>query len=106
MLNEPIKAIYTNYRGETALRNIYPKAVSYGQTSYHPGLQWLLYGYDMDRKENRNYALKDFVFNMEVIEHLEFLTQELRYLYEVNGAKHPQQYQRLKAAEQFTKLIK
>src|ERR1700733_867278 len=55
----PIKVKYTNYRGETAVRTIIPLKLYVGSTEYHPGEQWLLEVWDVERDALRVYALKD-----------------------------------------------
>ena len=37
-----VKICYTNYRGETAIREITPKTIHFGSTEWHPEPQWLL----------------------------------------------------------------
>lgn len=51
---------YTNYRGETATRNIIPRSVRFGSTEWHPEEQWLLLAWDNDKQADREFALKDF----------------------------------------------
>jgi hypothetical protein len=51
---------YTNYRGETAARNIIPRSVRFGSTEWHPEEQWLLLAWDNDKQADREFALKDF----------------------------------------------
>lgn len=58
-MGEVIHILYTNYRGETAWRRIYPSHIHYGVTSYHPQSQWLLVAYDLDKKADRDFAMKD-----------------------------------------------
>lgn len=56
-----IKFRYRNWRGEEATRWVIPWEIYFGMTEYHPEPQWLLSGYDIDRKEARAYALKDIL---------------------------------------------
>ena len=60
---EPDKAtvsiVYTNYRGETGLRRIIPKRIWFGGTDWHPEEQWLLDAYDVKKKADRSFAMKD-----------------------------------------------
>ncbi len=51
--------LYTNYRGETALRKITPKKIWFGKTEYHPEEQWLLDAFDLDKQADRTFAMKD-----------------------------------------------
>jgi predicted DNA-binding transcriptional regulator YafY len=52
---------YTNYRGETALRRILPKAIQFVSTQWHPEPQWVMEAFDLDRKEDRSFAIKDIL---------------------------------------------
>lgn len=53
------KIMYTNYRGVEALRHITIKDVYVGSTIYHPQMQMLMRAYDHDKKEVRDFAVKD-----------------------------------------------
>ncbi len=53
----PVTLIYTNYRGETALRTIVPKSVRFGSTEWHPEPQWLLLAFDTDKKADREFGI-------------------------------------------------
>jgi hypothetical protein len=59
---EPIRIRYTNYRGETALRNVRPLRIWHGTTKWHPEPQWLMDAIDTDRGVERAFALRDVVF--------------------------------------------
>jgi hypothetical protein len=50
---------YTNYKGETSVRTAKFVSISYGSTEYHPEPQFLIAGYDLDKKGLRGYAVKD-----------------------------------------------
>jgi hypothetical protein len=50
--------IYTNWRGETAVRTITPKSIRFGATEWHPEPQWLLLADDAEKGE-REFALLD-----------------------------------------------
>lgn len=54
-----VRIIYTNYRNETAPRIIIPKRIFFDKTEWHPEEQWLLEAYDLDKKANRSFAMKD-----------------------------------------------
>lgn len=54
-----IKIVYTNYRGETALREVLPQRVWFGATEWHPEEQWLLDAIDLDKGAPRSFALRD-----------------------------------------------
>jgi len=52
---------YINYRGEQSTRTAKVIKISYGETAYHSGDQWILSGYDYDKQENRDFAMKDMM---------------------------------------------
>ena len=54
-----VKILYTNYRGETSMRNIIPKEIIYSSNEWHKEEQWLLVAYDIDKEANRTFACKD-----------------------------------------------
>lgn len=54
-----VKIIYTNHRGETALRNIVPERIFFGSTEWHPETQWLMDAIDLDKGQSRSFAMKD-----------------------------------------------
>lgn len=59
MNEQVVTIVYTNYRGETAERRIIPKKIWFGSTEWHPEEQWLLEALDVDKDEDRNFAMKD-----------------------------------------------
>jgi predicted DNA-binding transcriptional regulator YafY len=54
-----VKILYTNYRGETAIRTITPEKIWFGETEWHPGEQWLLDAFDLEKQTMRSFAMKD-----------------------------------------------
>jgi len=50
---------YTNYRGERAIRRVIPQAFGWFKTEFHPEDQWMMRAYDLDKKVDRIYAMKD-----------------------------------------------
>lgn len=56
----PVTLTYTNWKGETAQRRIIPRRIWWGSTEWHPEPQWLLTALDVDKGEDRDFALKDF----------------------------------------------
>lgn len=53
---------YTNHRGERSVRRIEPDddfPMRFGRTAYHPEPQWLLDAMDLDKNEERTFAMKD-----------------------------------------------
>ena len=53
------RIIYTNHKGKTSDRRIVPDTLWFGETEYHPGNQWLLKAFDLDKNAYRDFALKD-----------------------------------------------
>jgi len=58
-MNESVKIIYTNWKNETAERHIVPIEIWFGSTKWHNEKQWLLKGMDVDKNEERDFAMKD-----------------------------------------------
>ena len=54
-----VKILYTNYRSETAIREIIPEKIWFGETEWHPEPQWLLDAFDVEKKASRSFAMKD-----------------------------------------------
>ena len=54
-----ISIVYTNYRGEMGIRHILPKAIRFASTDWHPEPQWLLEAFDLEKKADRSFAMKD-----------------------------------------------
>ncbi|MCK5605195.1 hypothetical protein KAR91_25110 [Candidatus Pacearchaeota archaeon] len=59
MEKEAVSILYTNYRGETTVRQIVPKKLWFGGTDWHPEEQWLLDAYDLEKQADRSFAMKD-----------------------------------------------
>jgi len=56
---QEVSMVYTNYRGETAVRKIVPRKIWFGKTDWHPEEQWLLTALDVGKEADRDFALKD-----------------------------------------------
>lgn len=54
-----VRIVYTNYRGETAIREIVPQRMWFGATEWHPEQQWLLNAFDVEKNAVRAFAVKD-----------------------------------------------
>ncbi len=60
---DAVQILYTNWRGETALRKIVPWTASgrapfrFGSTDWHPEPQWLLSAIDVEKDQCRDFAL-------------------------------------------------
>ena len=57
--NQVVEIIYTNWKGITATRRIIPKNIFFGSTEWHKEEQWLLNAFDVDKQQDRAFALKD-----------------------------------------------
>jgi hypothetical protein len=62
-----VKIDYTNWKGERAIRFIYPKRVWWGSTEWHPEPQFLLQAVDAEKQQVRDFAMKS-VHSWEPIE--------------------------------------
>lgn len=64
-LGEPVKELqflYTNWRGETSIRTAVPVKIWYGKTDWHPDEQWFIKAIDVEKGEERDFALVDMKF--------------------------------------------
>lgn len=50
---------YTNWRGERSMRNIRPLRLVFENNEWHPVTQWILEAIDLDKGEERSFALAD-----------------------------------------------
>lgn len=50
---------YVNWKGEKGYRRALIKGFYYGNTEYHKENQWLLEAFDVDKKQDRVFAMKD-----------------------------------------------
>lgn len=58
-MNRTVNIVYTNYKGETALRKIVPERIWFGKTDWHPEEQWLLDAFDEQKGASRSFAVRD-----------------------------------------------
>lgn len=54
-----VKILYTNWKGETAYRNIIPKTIEFKSTQWHKEEQWILNAFDIDKQADRGFAIQD-----------------------------------------------
>ncbi len=54
-----IKFDYVNWKGVAGHREVKIIRVFFGTTEYHPEPQWLMEAWDMDKQEERIFAMKD-----------------------------------------------
>jgi 8-oxo-dGTP pyrophosphatase MutT (NUDIX family) len=57
--SKTMEILYTNYKGETAWRKIFPLQLWFGKTAWHPKEQWLLKAFDLEKQEPRDFAVQD-----------------------------------------------
>lgn len=50
---------YVNYRGERSLRRVVPERLYFGEVEWHPGMQWILDAWDVDKAAMRSFAVAD-----------------------------------------------
>jgi len=59
----PVNAIwrftYTNYKGETGPREVFARQIWFGTTIWHNEPQWFLLAYDLNKKDTREFAMRD-----------------------------------------------
>lgn len=55
----PFAFTYRNWRGEIGERRAIPIGVWFSSTEWHPEPQWLLRAYDCDKRETRDFAMRD-----------------------------------------------
>lgn len=56
---QTVSILYTNYRGETAIRRIVPKRIWFGKTDWHPEEQWIMDAFDLEKNADRSFAMRD-----------------------------------------------
>lgn len=56
-----VTIVYTNWRGQTDTRRIAPRpgTLRFEATEHHPDPQWVFDAFDLDKKADRTFALKD-----------------------------------------------
>jgi hypothetical protein len=50
---------YTNWRGERLKRLISPMNLTWGESKYHKGIQWILLAMDCEDRKTKEFAMKD-----------------------------------------------
>jgi predicted DNA-binding transcriptional regulator YafY len=56
---QEVRIFYTNWRGETRWRRVVPIRIWFGSNPWHPEPQWLLDAFDVDKAEDRAFAMKN-----------------------------------------------
>ena len=60
-INIALKFKYLNWEKKTAIRTVKPIKIWYGKTQFHTHKQWFLKALDLDKKEERDFAMKDII---------------------------------------------
>lgn len=50
---------YTNWRGERSVRRVVPERIQWTANKWHRELQWLLRAWDEEKRDFRDFAMKD-----------------------------------------------
>lgn len=57
--SRPVLVDYTNYAGQRRMRKILPIDLVFGSNKWHPSPQWLLIAMDMEKQEERTFAMEN-----------------------------------------------
>jgi predicted DNA-binding transcriptional regulator YafY len=57
----PLVIEYKNWKGEIGIRKIIPIEIFFGANEFHGEPQWLMVAYDLDKKEERTFAMNDII---------------------------------------------
>lgn len=57
----PLIFEYKNWKGEIGIRTVQPMEIRFGATDFHQDNQWLLVAYDVDKKDERTFAMNDII---------------------------------------------
>lgn len=58
-IGDTIKFIYTNWKGETSVRNAIVDDFMFGSNEWHKEPQFLIRCFDLDKASMRTFAMKD-----------------------------------------------
>lgn len=86
----PLRFVYTNYKGETALRTVRgPITMHFKATQHHHEPQWIMNAFCLDRNEWRSFAMRDCDF---VAPGLEALSSDLIDITRLRGNNYRMKY--------------
>lgn len=76
----PLRILYTNWKGETSIRNIIPQEIYFGSTEWHKEEQWLLQAIDADKDAMRTFAMSeiDFIYSENDEQKLDVIRREFK----------------------------
>jgi predicted DNA-binding transcriptional regulator YafY len=60
-MSKKVAILYKNWKNETAERHIEPIEIWFGSTEWHKEDQWLLKALDLEKRQERDFALKDII---------------------------------------------
>jgi len=64
---DTITFTYKNYKGDFSERTVIPERIKYGYSQYHgPHDLCLLWAYDVNKEQYRDFAIKDITFNFDL----------------------------------------
>lgn len=58
-VGDRIEFSYTNWKGEHAKRAAVVKGIAFGNVEWHEGKQWIMTAFDLDKRVDRFFAMKD-----------------------------------------------
>jgi len=61
MKTKALQFEYKNWEGITAVRKVKPIKIWWGVTQWHPKEQWFLKALDLEKNEERDFAVKDIM---------------------------------------------
>lgn len=56
-----LKFFYRNYKGVCGYRTVEGPTMWFGSTEFHKEMQWFIRGYDLDKEDFRDFAVKDII---------------------------------------------
>lgn len=68
ILENPIVFEYKNWKGTVGIRKAIPIKIWYGESDYHEGNQWFMRALDVEKQENRDFAIIDIIKYIKVEE--------------------------------------
>lgn len=61
ILENPIVFEYKNWKGALSTRKIIPIKIWYGESDYHASAQWFIRALDIEKQENRDFAIQNII---------------------------------------------
>jgi predicted DNA-binding transcriptional regulator YafY len=60
-MTKALKFEYINWEGKREMRKVKPIEIWFGETEFHKEKQWFLKAFDLDKKAERDFAMKDIL---------------------------------------------